>query len=305
MQPGRMRDSIPSREKTGEANMKVAITGARGLFGYGLAEVFRARHSITDLRHQDADITRPEELRAVFAKIRPEVVIHPAAIPDLDICEADPDRAFLVNVTGTRNVADAAREVGAALAYISTDAVFDGKKRMPYTESDPTLPVTVYGRTKLMAEGIVREAAEHWVFRVSVLFGPGKANFVEKGLNKIAAGEDWVVAADQLGSATYTLDAAEKIREVVEARRHGLYHLANQGACTRLELARCAAELARLDAGRIVGKPSREMGRRAVRLEYAVMEMRALQQAGFAPPRPWQDALEEYIRTLQLPARKD
>ena len=285
--------------------MRVAITGARGLFAYGLGEVFGARHSVAALGHEDADITRPEELRAVFAKLRPEVVIHPAAIPDLDICEADPERAFLVNVTGTRNVAEAAREVGAAVVYISSDAVFDGKKRTPYTESDPALPITVYGRTKLLAEGVVREAVEHWVFRVSVMFGPGKTNFVEKGLRKIAAGEEWIVAADQLGSATYTLDVAEKIREVVEARRYGLYHLSNSGACTRLELARHAAELAGIDAGKIVGKPSREMGRRAPRLEYAVMEMRALQQAGFAPPRPWQDALEEYIRTLRLRARKD
>jgi dTDP-4-dehydrorhamnose reductase len=290
---------------TREADMKVAITGARGLFGHGLTEIFGAHHCVTDLGHQEADITRPEELRAVFARIRPDVVIHSAAIPDLDFCAADPDRAFLVNVTGTRNVVDAAREVGTAVAYISTDAVFDGKKRTPYTESDATLPPTVYGRTKLLAEGIVREAAEHWVFRVSVLFGPGKTNFVEKGLRKIAAGEEWIVAADQLGSATYTLDAAGKIREVVEARRYGLYHLTNLGACTRLDLARRAAELARVDAGKVIGKPAREMARRAVRLEYAVMEMRALQQAGFAPPRPWQDALEEYIRTLQLPTRRE
>ena len=77
--------------------MKVAITGARGLFGYGLTEIFGAHHGVTDLGHQEADITRPEELRAVFARIRPDVGIHSAAIPDLDICAADPDRAFLVN----------------------------------------------------------------------------------------------------------------------------------------------------------------------------------------------------------------
>jgi dTDP-4-dehydrorhamnose reductase len=284
--------------------MKVAVTGARGLFGYGLTEVFSAHHSVTDLSHQDADITHADELRAVFAKLRPDVVVHPAAIADLDICEADPDRAFLVNVTGTRNVVDAARSIGAAVAFISTDAVFDGEKRTPYSEADAARPVTVYGRTKLHAEGIVRELPEHWVFRVSVLFGPGKANFVEKGLRRIAAGELWTVAADQMGSATYTLDAAEKIREVVEARRHGLYHLSNQGACTRKDLAQHSAGLAGFDAGKVVGKPWREMGRRAVRATYAVMEMRALQQAGFAPPRPWQHALEDYIRALRLPAQK-
>jgi dTDP-4-dehydrorhamnose reductase len=284
--------------------MQVAITGARGLFGCGLVEVFSAHHAVTDLAHQDADITHADELRAIFAKLRPDIIIHPAAIPDLDICEADPDRAYLVNVSGTRNVVDAARSIGAAVAYISTDAVFDGQKRAPYTETDPALPITVYGRTKLHAEGIVRELAEHWIFRVSVLFGPGKTNFVEKGLRGIAAGNEWIVAADQMGSATYTLDAAEKIREVVEAHRHGLFHLSNQGACTRLDLARRATDLAGLDLSKVVGKPSREMGRRAPRLEYAVMEMRALVQAGFAAPRLWQDALEEYIRELRPLAGK-
>lgn len=282
--------------------MKVAITGARGLFGYGLAEVFSAHHAVTALGHQEADITHADQLRAVFGKLRPDVVIHPAAIPDLDICEADPDHAFLVNVTGTRNVVDAAREVGAAVAYISSDTVFDGKKRIPYTEADTTLPITVYGRTKLQGEEIVREHPEHWIFRVSVLFGPGKTNFVEKGLRKIAAGERWTVAADQTGSATYTLDAAEKIRQVIEARRYGLYHLSNQGACSRLDLALRAAELSGFDPAKVEGKPSREMGRRAPRNKYAVMEMRALQEAGFAPPRLWPDALKDYLRTLDLPA---
>lgn len=284
--------------------MRVAITGARGLFGFGLVEIFRARHATAGLSHEDADITRADELRAVFAKLKPDVIVHPAGIPDLDICEADPDRAFLVNVDGTRNVVDRARSIGAAVAYISTDAVFDGTKRAPYIESDPALPRTVYGRTKLQAEAIVRELSEHWIFRVSVLFGPGKTNFVEKGLSGIAAGREWVVAADQMGSATYTLDAAEKIREVIEARRYGLFHLSNQGACSRLELARSAAEFAGFDPSRIVGKPPREMGRRAVRLEYAVMEMRALEQAGLTPPRPWQDALKAYVRGLRIAAPK-
>ncbi len=280
--------------------MKVAVTGAAGLFGHALVRAFREGHSVVALGHQDADITRANEIRAVLGKIKPEVVVHSAAIPDLDICEADPARGFLVNFHGTRNVVAAARDVGAALAYISTDAVFDGKKGTPYVESDLANPPTVYGRTKLRAEAIVRGLPHHWIFRVSALFGPGKGNFVHNGLQKIKEGKIWVVAADQMGSATYTPDAAARIREVVDARRYGLFHLSNSGACTRLDLARRGVELAGLDPSLLVGKPSCEMGRPAKRLQYAAMEMRAFEQAGFSPMRTWQEALAEYVPSIQL-----
>ena len=278
--------------------MKVAITGAAGLFGHGLVEIFSSDHTVFPLTHTDVDITRADELREVFRKLAPELVIHSAGMRDLDPCELDPAKAFLVNYHGTRNVVEAARDAGARVVYISTDAVFDGKKQTPYTESDPTVPPTVYGRTKLRAERVVRGSPESWAFRVSVLFGPGRTNVIDQGLRKIGAGEQYEVAADQLGSATYTLDAARKIMEVVEARRYGLYHLSNSGACSRLDLARRAAELRGLDPNKVVGKPSAEMGRPAVRLKYAVMAMDALERAGFAPPRPWQEALAEYVGSL-------
>jgi dTDP-4-dehydrorhamnose reductase len=278
--------------------MKIAITGAAGLFGYGLNQVFQTSHTTFPLTRADADITRHEEVESVFAKIRPDVVIHPAGIPDLDICEADPAKAFLVNVHGTRHVVEAACRIGARVALISTDAVFDGQKRTPYLESDLAVPPTVYGRTKLLAERIALGAGDSWVFRVSVLFGPGKTNFVEKGLRKIAAGDAYIVASDQLGSATYTVDAAQKMREVIEAQRYGLYHLSNALPCSRFELAQRAANIAGLDEAKVVGVPSAEMGRRAKRLQYAVMEMTALEREGFTLPRPWSEALREYIASL-------
>ncbi len=284
--------------------MRVAITGATGLFGHGLVQVFSAGHTVYPLTRADADLTKADEVRSAFLKIRPEVIIHAAAIPDLDVCETDPAKAYLVNVHGTRHVVDAAPDIGAAIAYISTDAVFDGKKQTPYRESDPTLPPTVYGRTKLRGEQIVQGLPNHWVFRVSVLFGPGRPNFIEKVLRRIAAGERFEVAADQLGSATYTLDAAQKIMEVTAARCYGIYHFSNSGSCSRFELARCAVEMAGLDPVKLIGKPADQMGRPATRIKYAVMEMHALKQAGFMLPRPWPEALAEYIRVLSLVREK-
>lgn len=278
--------------------MRVAITGAAGLFGHGLVAAFSSRHTVFPMTRATADITVAESVRAALEGIRPDVVVHPAGIPDLDIADADPAQAHLVNVDGTRHVVESAHAVGAQVVYISTDAVFDGKKTTPYVESDLPSPITVYGRTKLDGEIAVQTQPNYWIFRVPVLFGPGKTNFVEKGLHKIVSGEQYVVAGDQEACAAYTLDAAYKIMEVVEARRYGLYHLANQGACSRYELARRAAELAGLDPGKIVAVPSDQMGRRAPRLKYSVMEMAALKAAGFSLPRPWQEALAEYINVL-------
>lgn len=284
--------------------MRIAVTGAAGLFGQGLVQVISTRHTVLALTRAEADITKADEVKAALAKIAPDVVIHPAGIPDLDICEADPARGFLVNYHGVRNVVEAARELGAGVAYISTDAVFDGSKRTPYIETDATIPRTVYGRAKLRGEQIVKTLPAHWIFRVSVLFGPGKSNFIEKGLRKLAAGDSYPVAADQMGSATYTIDAAAKILEVIEARRYGLYHLSNPGACSRYELAVKAAELAGLDPSKIIGKPDAEMGRRAPRLKYAVMALDGLRIAGFGLPRPWQEALAEYVRGLDTSGLK-
>ena len=280
--------------------MKIAITGAQGLFGHGLVQVCQVRHTVFPLARRDMDITDAEQVDKVIARLHPDVIIHPAAIPDLDVCESEPARAFQVNFHGTRNVVQAAKRKGAGVAYISSDAVFDGKKTSPYRETDATAPPTVYGRTKLRGEEVTQILDRWWIFRLCVLFGPGKPNFIDKGLRKIRAGEDYVVASDQMGSAASTLDAAAKILELIEAGKTGLYHLSNSGACSRLELARRAAEVAGLDPTKVVAKPSAKMGRRAVRLKYSVMDMAAIEAAGVKLPRPWQEALFDYVGTVNL-----
>jgi dTDP-4-dehydrorhamnose reductase len=279
--------------------MRVMITGAAGLFGTGLTQVFVTKHIVFPVTHAVADTTDAAAIRDLFVKLEPEIVIHAAAIPDLDICEADPALAFSVNVEGTRNVVDAAREIGAPVAFISSDSVFDGKKTTPYVETDETKPINVYGRTKVQGEEIVGTLPAHWIIRVPVLFGPGKVKFVEKGLIKLLKGEEYFVASDQVASAAYTLDAARTMMEIIEARRYGVFHVANSGQCSRFELAQRAAELAGLNSSLVTGRPLSQMGGRAKRLNYSVLEMRALKQNGFTVPRSWEEALKEYIRAWE------
>jgi dTDP-4-dehydrorhamnose reductase len=275
--------------------MKIAITGANGLFGHGLVQVISATHAVYPMMRATADLTDVNAMRHALSTIEPDVLIHAAGIPDPDLCESEPERAFQNNVVATRNVVTAAREFSFPVAHISTDSVFDGLANTPRTETDPVGPVSVYGKTKLLAEEAVAGLEKHWIFRVSVLFGPGKDNFVSKGLQALRTGNTYAVASDQLGSATYTLDAASKILGVIERGGFGLFHLCNQGACTRLELARHAAMLANLSADKIVGKPMAEMKRKAPRPAYSVMEMKALAAAGISLPRHWKDALAEYV----------
>jgi dTDP-4-dehydrorhamnose reductase len=280
--------------------MRVAITGSAGLFGHGLVAAFATRHEVFPLTRAEGDITNAQAILAAIEKAHPDLVVHPAGIPDLDLCDANPELAFQVNVQGTRNVADAARHVGAGLVHISTDAVFDGRKTTPYIETDPTNPITVYGRTKLESEFAAQTTERFWIFRVPVLFGPGKTNFVEKGLRKLAAGESYKVASDQMGCALHTVDAGMKIMEIAESGRYGLYHLANLGACTRHELARAAAEFAGLNPDMVLGVPDAQMQRRVPRLKYSVLAMDALRNGGFALPRSWQDSLAGYVRTVKI-----
>jgi dTDP-4-dehydrorhamnose reductase len=275
--------------------MKIAITGANGLFGCGLVPVIGAKHTVYPMTRAVADLTDLDALRRALTANKPDTLIHTAGIPDPDLCESEPERAFANNVVATRNVVMVARELAFPVAHISTDAVFDGTANSPRIETDPVGPISVYGNTKLLAEKAVAALSQHWIFRVSVLFGPGKDNFVDKGLRTLRQGGTYTIAADQEGTATYTLDAASKILEVMERRSYGLFHLCNQGACTRLELARRAAELAHLPTENIAGKPMAEMKRKAPRTKYSVMEMKALADAGIASPRHWKEALAEYV----------
>gem|GEM_PF-34547 len=280
--------------------MKVAITGANGLFGHGLIQIISTKHQIVPMTRADADLTQLPDVRRFLLSARPDVLIHSAAAPDPDVCEANPEYCFQANVVATRNVVDIARELAIPVAQISTDAVFDGSADSPRAESDSTNPLSVYGKTKLLAEQAVMQLERYWIFRVSVLFGPGKANFVSKGLQALMRGGTYTVAGDQIGTATYTLDAAGKILEVMESGRFGLFHLSNTGVCSRFELMQQAATLARLPTSNVVGKPLSQMDRIGPRPKYAVMEMKALKMARIDPPRSWQAALAEYLSTYSV-----
>ena len=180
----------------------------------------------------------------------------------MDGAEADPAGAELANVGGTRNVV----AQGVPVVYYSTDYVFDGSKREPYVESDPTRPLSVYGRTKLEGEGEVRDG---WIVRSSWLFGPTGTNFVRTMLRLAGERDEVSVVADQLGSPTYVGHLAEATRELLDLP-FGIWHVAAEGECTWAEFAGAIFEEAGLDC-RVREITTEELGRPAPRPAYSVL----------------------------------
>jgi len=151
---------------------KILVIGFKGMLGTALMQAVKAKglHAIgADVRSKEnnIDITNLDSVTSVIKDIRPDVVIHTAAYTDVDGCELNHDKAYLINAEGAKNVATACKDAGAFLVYISTDFIFDGKKRAPYTEDDKPNPINVYGKSKLQGEECVKELLEQYLIIVS------------------------------------------------------------------------------------------------------------------------------------------
>jgi dTDP-4-dehydrorhamnose reductase len=277
--------------------MKVMVVGARGMLGTDLMRTFASWEPLGfDL--PEMDITEPEQCRARVREVRPDVILHAAAMTNVDGCELNPEEAFRVNGFGTRNLAEAAQAAGACLAYYSTDYVFDGTNPSGYREADPARPLSAYGKSKWMGEEAVRAAgARHLVLRTSWLFGCHGNNFIRTIVDMARAGTPLRVVDDQCGSPTYTVDLAVRTLELIVAGGRGTYHVSNSGFCTWYELACRSVAWAGLAGARITPVKTHEFPRPAPRPAYSILAHEHMLGEGHAPMRPWQDAVRDYIDT--------
>jgi dTDP-4-dehydrorhamnose reductase len=215
----------------------------------------------------------------------------------VDGCERDPARATLVNGDGTRNVADACAAAGAPLVYVSTDYVFDGRKDGPWVETDPTHPLSAYGRSKLAGEEHVRERVRAWtIVRSQSIYGAGKKSFVDSVVARADAGGELAVVTDQTVSPTWAEDLAEALAAGLQAGVRGLYLVANAGACTWHECARAALDLtghARVPIREILAA---ELARPAPRPANSAFDCSRFERDAGVRLRPWRDALAGYLR---------
>jgi dTDP-4-dehydrorhamnose reductase len=217
--------------------MRVAITGADGQLGRALQADKAAPAEIIPVDLPDWDITDPQ-VTARLAAVQPELVIHCAALTDVDGCARDPDQAFRVNALGTQNVALACQRAGAALIYISTNEVFDGTAARPYIEFDTPNPINPYGASKLAGETIAARLLHTlYIVRIAWLFAPGSRSFVSKILARAEQQGHLRVVTDEVASPTYAPDLAAAVWQLAATGHYGIYHLVNEGLCSRYEYA--------------------------------------------------------------------
>lgn len=251
-----------------------------------------AEHDLCLADRATADVT-DERVGAFFASVRPDVIVHAAALTDVDQCERDPAAAFRVNGDGTLRVVREAARIGARLVYISTDYVFDGTKRSPYWEEDATAPLNVYGRSKLAGEQRVIEAATGLIVRTSWVYGEGRANFVTNVLEWARSQSELRLVNDKAGSPTSANDLARAVGHLIAVGAAGVYHVSGRGGCTWVEYGREILRLSGLERS-IIPISFAELGRPADRPAYTVLSTEKLARTGFTMPH-WRDSLREFL----------
>ena len=264
--------------------MKLLITGAAGQLGTDLVlSAQKSGHQVIATIHADLDITDKSQVDRVVGEAKADAIIHAAAWTAVDACESDPQRAMSVNRDGTANIVSAARKSGSRVIYISTDYVFDGTKPTPYIESDLPNPQSVYGASKLAGEQQLDLTTDE-IVRISWVCGEHGANMVKTILRLAATNPTLTFVDDQIGSPTFTSDAAPMIIEMATARLAGIWHVTNQGSTSWFGFARDVLTCAGLDAGRVIATTTKllQPARPAKRPTNSVLENAQMRKANLA-----------------------
>jgi dTDP-4-dehydrorhamnose reductase len=277
-----------------EAALKHIVLGAAGQLGRELCK--RLAGQVIGLTREQADVIQPGLLRRVLSHHQPEFVINCAAYNFVDRAEAEPDSAFATNVWGPRNLAKICQDLDCTVVHFSTNYVFglESGRTLPYQETDPPGPLSVYGLSKLAGEYLVRAICpNHIIIRTCGLYsvwgtGGKGTNFVEMMLRLAQQGRPLRVVSDQISTPSYAGDVADATIRLLQSHGAGIYHLTNSGSCSWHEFAAAIFELAGVKAD-LSPVTSKEFGAAAQRPGYSVLASR------LPPLRPWRDALAAYL----------
>ncbi len=278
--------------------MKIVVTGAGGMLGQAVAPCLSARdHKVTALPKEDLDVTNYNRVQTTLSKLAPELIVHCAAYTKVDQAESEPGLSYLINGYGTENLAVTASDLGIPVLYVSSDYVFDGEQKTPYTTWDKTGPISVYGKSKLAGEkAIQRHLNKFYIVRTSWLYGPNGSNFVDTITRMASERKQLRVVSDQIGTPTCTLTLSEVIADLVETRRWGIYHATDGGVTNWYEFAK---EITRGKDVEVVPIETKEMPRPATRPKYSVLDKTTLISTIGRELTPWQDAFKLYQNQTQ------
>jgi dTDP-4-dehydrorhamnose reductase len=283
--------------------MKIVILGAGGRLGAALLREYREKYDVAGFNHAQLDLASLDDVRQRLGAMSFDVLINAAAFTNVDACETERDRAFLINAEAPRILAEICNAKDAKLIHFSTDYVFDGEKRAPYSEEDQANPISFYGESKLAGEKKVLAAKNgHLVVRVSWVFGPDRPSFIDAMIKRAQQDENIDAVSDKFSTPTYTNDLARMVPQFFDrAVEGGILHFANAGKCSWQEYAQWALDCCR-DAG--IPLKARTVG--ALRLTemknwvahrpvYSVLSAGKYTELTGRAPRAWREAVADYI----------
>lgn len=284
--------------------MRILITGVNGQLGFdALKELKKRGHETFGVDIEEMDITDKASVDRVMEEIKPSAVLHCAAWTAVDLAEEEENRKKVrdINVNGTAYIAEACKRVGAKLAYISTDYVFDGQGETPWKpDCKDFRPLSVYGQTKLDGEIAVANTLERFfIVRIAWVFGINGKNFVKTMLDVGKKRESVRVVRDQIGTPTYTFDLARLLADMIETEKYGYYHATNEGGyISWYEFTKEIYRQAGLKT-EVIPVTTAEYGMsKAVRPFNSRLDKSKLIEKGFTPLPTWQDALARYLKEL-------
>lgn len=303
--------------------MKVFVTGVAGQLGHDVVnELHKRGHeavgsdiapvysgiqddsAVCSAKYIQLDITDKEAVRETIADIRPDAVVHCAAWTAVDAAEdeANRDKVWAVNVTGTENIAEACKEIDCKMLYLSTDYVFEGEGTEPWQpDCKEYKPLNVYGESKLAGEqGVSRLLSKYFIVRIAWVFGKNGNNFIKTMLKLGQTHPELRVVSDQIGTPTYTYDLARLLVDMCETEKYGYYHATNEGGyISWYEFACEIFKQAKMDV-KVTPVTTAEYGiSKAKRPFNSRLDKSKLTEAGFRPLPTWQDALRRYLQEIR------
>ncbi|MBU0732171.1 dTDP-4-dehydrorhamnose reductase [Patescibacteria group bacterium] len=272
-------------------NGKILITGANGMLGQDLAQVF-SDYDLLLFDKNRLDITNIDEVEKVIKKEKPNYIINAAAYTDVDGCEENKDICLAVNATGPENLAKISKKYDIKLVHYSTDYVFNGENKNGYPEDYSDMdPINMYGQSKAEGEEAIKiNCDNYYIIRISWLYGHGGKNFVDTMINLGKEKDELKVVNDQHGSPTYTRDVAEMTKHIIKKNLElGVYHATNSNECTWYEFTKEIFKIKKIQT-KLDPCTTDEFPRPAKRPEYSILLNTKLPKM-----RSWKHALKEYL----------